>query len=90
MIQQCQSCGMPLQTTKAGDCRGSESDGSKSEKWCSLCYENGAFIGPDCTLEEMKGIVENALKEQGSGKIMRWMAQKQLPSLERWRGQKKS
>lgn len=76
---------MPLQTTKAGDCRGTEADGSKSEKWCKLCYENGAFIGPDCTLGEMKTIVDNALKDQGRGKIMRWMALKQLPTLERWR-----
>lgn len=85
MVQQCQSCGMPLQTTKSGDCRGTEADGSKSEKWCSLCYENGAFIGADCTLDEMKKIVDNALKEQGRGRIVRWMAQKQLPTLERWK-----
>jgi hypothetical protein len=76
---------MPLQTKNAGDCRGTEADGSKSEKWCSLCYENGAFIGPDCTLNEMREIVDNALKEQGSGRLMRWLAQKQLPHLERWK-----
>lgn len=89
-MKQCQSCGMPLQTKKAGDCRGSEKDGSKSDKWCKLCYENGGFTGPDCTLEDMKKIVDNALKESGlkesgSNKIFRWMAQKQLPKLERWR-----
>ena len=66
MAKQCQSCGMPLQTKKAGDCRGTEADGSKSEKWCSLCYENGAFIGGDCTLEEMRAIVDKALVENGS------------------------
>jgi hypothetical protein len=77
---------MPLQTKKAGDCRGTEADGgSKSDKWCSLCYENGAFIGPDCTLDQMRVIVDSALKEQGSGRLMRWMAQKQLPRLERWK-----
>ncbi|MGB4796157.1 MAG: zinc ribbon domain-containing protein [Candidatus Saccharimonadales bacterium] len=85
MSKQCQSCGMPLITKKAGDCRGSEKDGSKSEKWCSLCYENGAFIGPDCTLDEMKTIVDIALVENGSGRLMRWLAQKQLPHLERWK-----
>ena len=85
-MKQCQSCGMPLVTKKAGDCRGSESDGSKSEKWCYLCYENGAFIGKDCTLEEMISIVDRALKEQNSWFGMRWMAKKQIPHLERWRG----
>jgi hypothetical protein len=86
MTKQCQSCGMPLQTSKAGDCRGTKSDGTKSEKWCILCYKDGAFIAPDCTLEQMKVIVDNALKEQHSGRLMRWMAQKQLPRLERWKG----
>jgi len=76
---------MPLQTKKAGDCRGTEQDGSKSEKWCMLCYKDGAFIGPDCTLEDMKKIVDDALIQNGSNKLMRWMAQKQLPRLERWR-----
>lgn len=85
MTKQCQSCGMPLQTKKAGDCRGTEADGSKSEVWCNLCYENGAFIGPDCTLEQMEGIVDNALREQGSSRLMRWMAKKQLPRLKRWK-----
>lgn len=85
MVKQCQSCGMPLQTKKAGDCRGSESDGSNSEKWCKLCYINGELINPDCTLDEMKVIVDDALIENGSGRLMRWMAQKQLPSLERWK-----
>lgn len=89
MVKQCQSCGMPLQTKKAGDCRGTESDGSKSEKWCQLCYSKGKFVGPECTLDEMKVIVDNALKENGSGKFMRWMAKKQLPRLERWKGDKK-
>lgn len=84
-MRQCQSCGMPLKTKKAGDCRGAESDGSKSEKWCSLCYENGAFISPSCTLDEMKAIVDKALIENGSGKLFRWLAVKQLPKLERWR-----
>ena len=75
---------MPLITKKAGDCRATEADGSKSEKWCSLCYQNGAFISADCTLAEMRKIVDRALVENGSGRLMRWLAQKQLPSLERW------
>jgi hypothetical protein len=76
---------MPLQTKKAGDCRGSELDGTKSEKWCSLCYASGKFIAPNCTFEEMKQIVDRALIENGSGKLMRWLAIKGLPKLERWR-----
>ena len=85
MKKQCQSCGMPLQTKKAGDCRGTDKDGSKTNKWCELCYKNGTFTGPNCTLDEMKKIVDTALVENGSGRIMRWMAQQQLPRLERWK-----
>jgi len=75
---------MPLQN-KRGDHRGSEADGSKSEKWCALCYTNGAFINPNSTLEEMIEIVDGALKEQGWSGPMRWMAKKQIPKLERWK-----
>ena len=84
-MKQCQSCGMPLQTEKAGDCRGTEENGTMSEKWCSLCYTDGKFINPDTSLEEMKQIVDRALKEQKSGFLMRKMALLQLPTLERWK-----
>lgn len=76
---------MPLHTARAGDCRGTEVDGTRSEVWCSLCYQDGAFIDPDCTLDQMRTIVDAALMENGSGRVMRWMAQRQLPRLERWR-----
>jgi hypothetical protein len=76
---------MPLQTKKAGDCRGTEAGGAKSEKWCSLCYANGKFLGPDCTLEQMLAIVDKALIENGSSKIMRWLALSGVPRLERWK-----
>jgi hypothetical protein len=84
-MKQCQSCGMPLQTEKAGDCRGTEENGTMSEKWCSLCYTDGKFINPDTSLEEMKQIVDRALKEQKSGFLTRKMALMQLPTLERWK-----
>ena len=84
-MKQCQSCGMPLNTKKAGDCRGTEVDGALSDKWCKLCYENGAFIGVDCTLEQMVSIVDEALKKDGRSAVMRWMARSQIPRLERWR-----
>ncbi len=85
MSKQCQSCGMPLQTKKAGDCRGTEADGSRSEKWCSLCYADGKFLTPNCTVTEMQEIVDKALIENGSGKLMRFLAKKQIPTLERWK-----
>lgn len=76
---------MPLQTKAAGDCRGTESDGSLSDTWCTLCYRDGAFIDPDCTLGQMRSIVDTALREKGSNKVFRWMASSQIPKLERWK-----
>ena len=76
---------MPLRTEKAGDCRGTEADGSKSEKWCSLCYMEGRFVNPNCTVDEMIKIVDDALKRDGAWFFMRSMAKKQIPTLERWR-----
>jgi len=84
-MRQCQSCGMPLQTKKAGDCRGTEADGSKSEKWCSLCYSDGKFLSPNMSLTEMTTIVDDALRKEKVWFPMRYMAKRQLPRLERWR-----
>ncbi len=76
---------MPLQTKKAGDCRGTEADGSKSEKWCSLCYSDGKFRSPNMSLTEMTTIVDDALRKEKVWFPMRYMAKRQLPRLERWR-----
>jgi hypothetical protein len=76
---------MPLQTKKAGDCRGTEADGTRSSTWCSLCYVNGKFVDPDCTLDEMVEIVDTALRRDGARFTFRWMAKRQIPTLDRWR-----
>ncbi|MBM3816335.1 MAG: zinc ribbon domain-containing protein [Actinobacteria bacterium] len=76
---------MPLHTKRAGDCRGTERDGSKSEKWCSLCYVNGEFVSPNMSLVEMAKAVDDALRREKVWLPMRYMATRQLPRLERWR-----
>jgi len=76
---------MPLRTKKAGDCRGSEADGTPSETWCSLCYADGRFTNPDCTVAEMIRIVDEALRRDKASVLMRWMAKRQVPRLARWR-----
>lgn len=77
----CQSCSMPLEDGKNS---GTEKDGSKSLKYCSYCYEDGKFKDPDMTLDEMKKIVDDALKEKGWKRPLRWMSLMMLPRLERW------
>ena len=49
--------------------RGTEADGSASEKWCKLCYLNGQFTGPDCTLDQMIQIVDDSLKSRARGLV---------------------
>lgn len=46
----CQSCSMPMTDIKL---RGTEKDGSINNEYCLHCYQNGAFIQPKATLEEM-------------------------------------
>ena len=82
--KQCQSCGMPLEQGKKS---GTEADGSKSLKYCSLCYSEGEFYKPDMTIDEMKQILDDTVGKQGiRGKFIAWMGKMQLPKLERWQG----
>lgn len=79
--QFCQSCSMPLD----GKNNGTEKDGSLSLKYCSLCYESGAYKTPDMTLEQMTEITDRALKDKGWGKIRRSLARSYLKRLDRWK-----
>lgn len=46
----CQSCSMSL---KKLDDKGTEADGTRSDDYCSSCYETGDFIEPEITMKEM-------------------------------------
>ncbi|HEY5638900.1 MAG TPA: zinc ribbon domain-containing protein [Dehalococcoidia bacterium] len=48
----CQSCGMPLAEARSEDF-GTNADGSRNEEYCALCFQKGAFLDPDITLDEM-------------------------------------
>ncbi len=65
---------------------GTEADGSRSEEYCRLCYENGAFVG-DLTL---RGMIEVSAKGMSEATGMpdqqaREMLEGVLPNLKRWR-----
>ncbi len=79
----CQSCGMPMAKDEQGG--GTEADGSKSVKYCSHCYENGAFKNANITLPEMQKLVDEKLAEVGSSRIMRFFAKRMIPKLDRWK-----
>ena len=80
----CQSCGTLLVSENLGEMHGTEGDGSASAKWCKLCYLNGEFTGPDCTLEQMQELVDQALKRHKAGWMYRKFVKRSITKLERW------
>lgn len=81
----CQSCGFPLKKDAKGG--GSEKDGSISKKYCSMCYENGAFLTPPeiNTAEKMQRFCIEQMKKSGMNGIVAWLATRAIPRLERWK-----
>ncbi|MDR0799333.1 MAG: zinc ribbon domain-containing protein [Dysgonamonadaceae bacterium] len=84
-VKICQSCGMPLD--KDPNKGGTNSDGSKSDKYCSFCYQNGKFLDEGITLQEKieKNIRIAVAKMNIPESQARAMAGNQLPNLERWK-----
>lgn len=81
----CQSCGYPLKKDKKGG--GTEKDGSISNKYCSMCYENGQFLSPPevDTAEKMQAFCIREMKKGGMNGIFAWLATRTIPRLERWK-----
>jgi hypothetical protein len=78
----CQSCGMPMdQDPEKG---GTMASGEKTGKYCSYCYENGAFKDDFNSAGEMVTFVRGKLKEMGHGPLKRWFYTSHIPKLERW------
>lgn len=83
----CQSCGFPLAKDKKGG--GSEKDGSKNAKYCSMCYENGRFLTPPevNTAEKMQHFCIQQMRKSGMNGFIAWLATRGIPRLERWKKQ---
>lgn len=82
MAELCQSCSMPMNKDKYGG--GTNADGSKSERYCSLCYLEGAFTQPDVNAQQMQDFCVEQLKKQGMPGVMAWLLTRSIPKLERW------
>lgn len=79
----CQSCGMPLKQDPQGG--GTEIDGSKSDRYCSYCYEKGQFTQPDFTVNQMKSFCKEKMVEMGFPKFLAGFFTASIPKLERWK-----
>jgi len=78
----CQSDGAPMDFYEYG----TEADGSKSTDYCSVCYNNGAFTNPNCTLEEMIETTADIMVKQFGFSPEEAMKQckEGIPTLKRW------
>ena len=78
----CQSCSMPLKHDPGHG--GTNADGSHSDEYCSYCYVDGKFVQPDMTLDQMKTLVVEKLREKGFPKFVALFFTTGLGRLKRW------
>jgi hypothetical protein len=78
----CQSCGMPMSRDEGGG--GTNADGSKSQMYCSHCYEAGRFTLPGITVGQMQERVKGKMKEMGFPGLLAGLFTRRIPKLERW------
>lgn len=81
----CQSCGIPLHVDPHQG--GTNSDGSKSNKYCGFCFQKGQFVDEGITLQEKieKNITLAVAKMHLTEAQARELAESVLPKLERWK-----
>ena len=82
-IKNCQSCGMPLKRDERGG--GTNADGTKSDMFCSHCFQGGRFILPDLTAQQMQDLVRGKMKDMGFPGFMAGLFTRKIPRLERWK-----
>lgn len=83
VYKNCQSCSMPLKKDPKGGA--SNKDGTISTIYCSYCYENGEFLQPDITVQQMQDFVKDKLIEMKFPKFLASFFTKGIPKLERWK-----
>ncbi len=78
----CRSCGIPMK--KDPQAGGTNADGSKSDKYCSYCYQNGVFtyIG---TVKEFQEFCRVQMIKGGHSKFTAWLFTRGMKRLDRWK-----
>ncbi len=81
----CQSCGFPMKRDVQGG--GTESDGTRSLKYCSMCYANGAFVTPPDvdSADKMQKFCIEQMRKSGYNVFIAWLATRSIPRLQRWK-----
>lgn len=79
--QFCQSCSMPLENDTM---LGTEKNGSKNRQYCRYCYQDGAFVNPGMSLQQMTSFVKSKMLEMHIDQEIINKAVETLPYLNRW------
>ncbi|MGB0799240.1 MAG: zinc ribbon domain-containing protein [Planktomarina sp.] len=82
MAKTCESCGMPMARDKQGG--GTESDGSKSITYCSLCYDDGTFRSDAKTAQEFQAECMMHMTQGGMWRPWAWLLTRAIPNQPRW------
>lgn len=80
----CQSCSMPLDANTAG----TEKNGTASKTYCKYCYQDGQFVNPNLTLEEMRQVIKREMAKRNIPDALTSQAVNVLPTLKRWQSRK--
>jgi len=78
----CQSCGMPMSSDPQGG--GTNADGSKNAKYCSYCYQDGAFKY-EGTVKDFQAFCVEKMVESGQSRPIAWLLTRGMKRLERWK-----
>jgi radical SAM superfamily enzyme len=80
----CQSCAMPMDKTELF---GTNKDGTRSNGYCTFCFQNGKFTEPEMTMQQMVDkcvrimVQRNIMAEADARKLMAGA----IPNLKRWK-----
>ncbi|MDH5359993.1 MAG: zinc ribbon domain-containing protein [Gammaproteobacteria bacterium] len=85
MKKYCQSCGFPLKKDKKAF--GTNADGSVSEVYCSMCFENESFLSPPeiYTAKKFQKYCIQEKKKDGMNGMLAWFLTRGISRLERWK-----
>ena len=78
-----QNCGMPLKSDPEKS--GSNADGSKTELYCSYCYQDGKFLYEGNKVKEFQEFCRRKMIESGHNQFSAWLFTRGMKRLDRWK-----
>jgi hypothetical protein len=63
---------------------GTNLGGSKSDDYCSYCFDEGEFTEPDFTAKDMQKLCIKKMNKMGIPSLFSWILTRKIPKLKRW------